>query len=84
MVRKKQCKRFYGAKKPLKIWNVDVGNIVISKLVQTKNNSKYFIEYLDQFIRPLMLILPKMSGNFKIFKEKVWDEDENNKLILCV
>ena len=28
---------FYGAKKPIKIWDVDVDNIVISKLVETKN-----------------------------------------------
>ena len=25
--------KFYGAKKPIKIWDVDVNNIVISKLV---------------------------------------------------
>ena len=34
-------------KKPIKIWDVNVDNIVISKLVETKNNSKYFVEYLD-------------------------------------
>ena len=31
--------KFYAAKKPLKIWNVDVDNIVFSKLVETKTNS---------------------------------------------
>ena len=30
-------------KKPIKIWNVNVCNTVISKLAKTKNNSKYFI-----------------------------------------
>ena len=30
---------FYGAKKPIKIWNVNIDNIVISKLIETKNNS---------------------------------------------
>ena len=33
---------FCGVKRPIKIWNVDVNNIVISKLIETKNNSKYF------------------------------------------
>ena len=37
-------------KKPIKIWGVNVDNIVISKLVETKNNSKYFVEYLDEYI----------------------------------
>ena len=37
-------------KKPIKIWDVNVDNIVISKLVETKNNSKYFVEYLDEYI----------------------------------
>ena len=69
--------KFYGAKKPIKIWNVDVNNIVISKLVETNTNSKYLIGYLDKVIKPLVLILPKMSGNAKTFRVK--DEDKNNK-----
>ena len=40
----------YGAKKPIKIWDVDVDDIVISKLIETKNNSKYLIGYLDEGI----------------------------------
>ena len=32
--------KFYAAKKPAKIWDVNFGNIVISKLVKTKTNSK--------------------------------------------
>ena len=32
-------------KKPIKIWDVNVGNIVISKLFKTKTNSKYVIGY---------------------------------------
>ena len=35
------------------------------------------IRYLDKVVRPLVLILPKMSGYVKIFKVK----DKNNKLI---
>ena len=64
---------FYGAKRPIKIWNVNVDNIVISKLVERKTNSKYLIEYLDEVIRLLSLILPKMSGYVKTFKEKRGD-----------
>ena len=44
--------KFYAAKKPIKIWDVDVDNIVISKLVETKTNYKYLIGYLDKTIRP--------------------------------
>ena len=35
----------------MKIWDVNVHNIVISKLVKTKTNSKYLIGYLDKAIR---------------------------------
>ena len=35
------------------------------------------IRYLDKVVRPLVLILSKMSGYVKIFKVK----DKNNKLI---
>ena len=31
---------FYGAKKPMKFWYVNLDNIIISKLVESKNNSK--------------------------------------------
>ena len=41
--------------------NVNVNDIVISDLIETKTNSKYLIGYLDKVIRPLILILPKMS-----------------------
>ena len=61
---------FYGAKKPINIWDVNVDNIVVSKLIKTNNNSKYLIEYLDEVIKPLVLILPKMSGYIKTFEDK--------------
>ena len=51
--------KFYAAKKPIKIWNVNVDNIVISKIVKTKTNSKYLIGYLDKDIRPLVWIITK-------------------------
>ena len=42
--------KFYAAKKPIKIWDDNVDNIVISKLVKTKSNSKKLIGYLDKAI----------------------------------
>ena len=47
------------------IWDI-VGTIVIAKLVENKTSSKYLIGYLDKVIRPLVLILPKMSGYLKL------------------
>ena len=35
--------RFYATKKPIQILDVNVDNIVISKLVKTKTGSKYLI-----------------------------------------
>ena len=52
----------------VKIWDVNVDNIVISKLVKTKTNSTYLIGYSDQTIIPLVLIMPEMSGYVKTFK----------------
>ena len=72
---------FYGAKKLIKIWGVVANNIIILKLVETKNDSKYLTEYLDKVIRPLVLILPKMSGYVKIIKVKGGDKGKNNKLM---
>ena len=68
-------------KKPIKIWGVNVDNIVISKLIKTKSNSKYLIGYLDNVIRPLVLIMPEMIGYIKTFKVKDRNKDKNNKLI---
>ena len=65
--------RFAKAKQIL--WCIDVDNIVISKLIETKNKYKYLIGYLDDVIRPLVLILPKLSGYIKTLKEK------NSKLL---
>ena len=57
-------------KKLIKSWNVNVVNIVNSKLVKTKTNSKYCIGYLDRAIRPLVLIRLKINEYFKTFKCK--------------
>ena len=53
---------FCGAKeKTANIWDVDINDIVISKLVERKNNFKYLIGYLYKVIRPLVLILPNIK-----------------------
>ena len=62
--------KFYAAEKPINIWDVYIANIVISKLIETKTNSNYLIGYLDKVIRPLVLILPKISGYVKTLKIK--------------
>ena len=67
--------KFYSAKKHIKIWDVDVNNLVISNLVETKTNGKYLIGYLDKVIRPLVLISSKISGYVITFKVKNEDKD---------
>ena len=37
--------KFYAVKKPIKILDVNVDNIVISKLIKTKTSSKYLTGY---------------------------------------
>ena len=39
------------------------------------------IEYLDEVIRPLVVILPKMSVYVQTFKGKDRDRNKNNKLM---
>ena len=58
-------------KKTTKILDVDVDNIVISKLIEKNNNFQHLIECLDDFIRPLVLIIPKISGYIKTFKDEI-------------
>ena len=59
---------FYVVKRPIKIWDVNFHNILVSKLVKTKTNSKYLVGYLDKDMRPLVLIIPKMSRYVKTFR----------------
>ena len=60
---------FYAAKKTKKNWYVNVDNIVFSKLVETTTISNYLIRIkFDKAIRPLVLIMPKISGHVKTFK----------------
>ena len=73
--------KFFSTKSPIKIEDVNVDNIVISKLLETKDNSKYLIGYFHEAIIPLVLILPKMSAFVKTFKYKGVDKNKNNKLM---
>ena len=70
---------FYGIKMSVTIWDVNVDNIVISKLVGTKNKSKHLFGYSDEIIRPLVLLLPIMSRYVKAFEDK--SRNKNNKLM---
>ena len=62
-----------------KVWDVNVDKIVMSKLFKTKTNSKYLIGYSDKAVKPVILIIPKMSGYVQIFKVKDGNKDKNNK-----
>ena len=63
-------------------YTFDVEIIVTSKLIETKTNSKYLIGIkFDKAIRPLVFIMPKMSGYVKTFKVKEGDKDKSNKLM---
>ena len=63
------------------IWDVNVNNLVISKLVDTNNNSTYLIEYLGEVTTPLVLTLSKVSEYIKTFKDKGGEKNKNNKLL---
>ena len=65
-------------KKPKKIWDVNVENIVASKLVETKTYSNYMIGIkFYKTVRPLVLKMLKRSGYVKTFKV----EGKINKLM---
>ena len=61
-------KELDGENKPIKDWDVDVDKIRVSDLFK-QNNSKYLMKYLDNVIRLLFLIIPKVSGYAKTFLE---------------
>ena len=68
--------KFYVAQKSIKNLDVNVDDIVNSKLVKTKSNSKYFIGIT---FHKAITILDR-----KTFKVKKGDKDKNNKLLLCI
>ena len=78
-------KVFISANKPVKVWQANVDNIVISKLIQTKTNSKYLIGIkFEKVLRSLVLTMHKMSGYAKTFKVKGGYKDKNNKINYCL
>ena len=76
--------KFYAPKNLVKLWDFNVDNIVISKLVKANTNSKDLIGCSDNDVRLLVLIMPKMSGHVKTFKVKQIDEDKKIYLWLFV
>ena len=59
-------------KKTIKIWDVNIDNIVISTLIKTKTSSTYLIGYLDKVIRSVVLVMLKkvdMLGHLKLKME---------------
>ena len=70
------------AAKSIKIWDVNIDYINISKLIETKPYAKYLVGIkFGKAIRPLVLVIPKISGFVKTFKVK----EGNNKLIsFCI
>ena len=72
---------FFSAKKPINIWDVNVDNTVIWKLVEIKINCKNLAGYLSKVIRPLVFVLLKMSGYVQTFNVKDGDKDKSNKFM---
>ena len=70
--------KFYTAKKTIKVWDVNVHNIVNSKLIERKTKFKFLTGIkFNKAIRPLLLIMPKMNDCVNKFKV----EDKNNRLM---
>ena len=44
---------FYAAKRPVKTWDINVDNLVFSKLIKTKTNFNYFTGYLDKVYKTI-------------------------------
>ena len=65
-------------KNPIKLWDVDVDNIVVSNFVKAKTNSKYLVRInLDKGIVQLILIMHKVNEYIRIIKV----EDKVNKYL---
>ena len=78
---KKVTKEKFVLQKNIKIWDANINNIVISKLIETKTNSKYLTVYLNKIMRPIVLTTLKVSGCVKTFNVKDGNKDKNNKLV---
>ena len=53
-------KKTYKTYKKIKIWDVNIDNIVSSIFIKTGTNSKYLIGQFDKAIKPLVFIMPKI------------------------
>ena len=62
----------------------DINHTIFSKLVKTRTNSKYLIWYLDKVIRPLVLILLKMSGCVETLEVKMKTDKKSVNWCLSV
>ena len=62
-------KKIYGSKQASHLDSVNTNNVAVSYRIKHNDGSKYFIGYShdDDVIRPLCIILPRMSGYIKYF-----------------
>ena len=61
-------KEFHKSKKSIDLNLIDTNKIVISDRFELDEGDKYYISYKDgEFVRPLFIILPQMSGFIKYF-----------------
>ena len=57
-----ETQKFHQHKRHIMIKNIDINKVVLSiKISLGKKGFKYFIGYKDAKIRPLCILLPKMS-----------------------
>ena len=63
-------KKFHMSKEPIDLMSVNIDQIVVSdKFKHNDEGFKYFIGYLEGgIVKPLCIILPKMSGYIKYFE----------------
>ena len=64
-------KEFYSSKEAILLNSVDLSKIVVSNRCKINDTTyKYFCGYLNNdFIQPLCVILPQMSGYIKYFDD---------------
>ena len=65
-------------------WDINVVNMVVSKLVETRNNSIFMIGYLDEVIKPLILSISQMYRYVKTFKGKSGNNKNCNLISLHI
>ena len=62
-------KEFHKSKEPIDLMSVNIDQIVVSdKFMHNNEGFKYFIGYQEGgIVKPLLIILPQMSGYIKYF-----------------